>query len=76
MYCKPSHVLPAIVHPTKCCVNHNCCNYVVPHIHPTHTTTVNHHMYQHQHYFPQTQSVVNEASHQHFNCGPQWPPFR
>jgi spore coat protein D len=26
-------------------------------------------MYQHKHYFPQTQSQVDSVSHQHFNCG-------
>lgn len=66
MFCKPSHILPAVVHPTKCCVDHNFVNNVVPHIHPTHTTTVNHINYQHQHHFPQSQSVVNEVTNQHF----------
>ncbi|EIJ78631.1 Spore coat protein CotD [Bacillus methanolicus PB1] len=72
MYCKPSHVLPAIVHPTKCCVDHNFVNNVVPHIHPTHTTTVNHINYQHQHYFPHSQSVVNEVTNQQF-FNPPYP---
>jgi spore coat protein D len=66
MHCKPSHVLPAVVHPTKCCVNHNFVNNVVPHIHPTHTTTVNHINFQHKHYFPHTQSVVDEVTNQQF----------
>lgn len=71
MHCKcPTCVLPPIVHPTNCCVNHTCKNYVVPHIHPQHTTTVNHEFFAHQHYYPQTQSVVNEVTHQHFNAGP------
>ncbi|PLR77185.1 spore coat protein CotD [Bacillus sp. V3-13] len=76
MHCRPSHVLPAVLHPTKCCVKHNFINNVVPHIHPTHTTTVNHVNYQHQHYFPQTQSVVNEVTHQQFFHPPgSVPPF-
>ncbi|KAA0562668.1 CotD family spore coat protein [Rossellomorea aquimaris] len=66
---RPNQVLPAVMHPTKCCVNQTCNTYEVPHIHPTHTTNVNNVMYQHKHYFPQTQSQVDSVSHQHFNCG-------
>ncbi len=73
MYCRPPHVLPAIVHPTKCCVNHTFSTVEVPHIHPSHTTTVNHTMYQHKHYFPQTQSMVNQVSNQQFNCSGPGP---
>lgn len=63
MYFQPAtNVCPPIVHPTKCCVNHTCSKYIVPEIHPSHTTTVNHQHYEHQHYFPHTQSVVNEVS--------------
>lgn len=71
MHCGPkkSNVLPAVVHPTKCCVNNTFQNNVVPHIHPQHTTTVNHINYDHVHYFPQTQSVVNEVTNQQFVAG-------
>ena len=71
MHCRPrpSHVLPAVKHPTKCCVNQTFTTYEVPHIHPQHTTTVNNVMYQHKHYFPQTQSTVDSVSNQQFNCG-------
>ena len=55
-------VLPAVVHPTKCCVKHKQYNYVIPEIHPSHTTTVNHINYQHQHSFPHTESCVNEVT--------------
>ena len=72
MHCRPTNVLPAVVYPTKCCVNHNFINNVVPHIHPAHTTTVNHINYQNQHYFPQTQSVVNEVTSQQF-FNPPYP---
>jgi len=68
MYCRPKKVLPAIVCPTKCCVDHNFENVVQPVVHPTHTTTVNHTNVQQQHFFPHTQSVVNEVTHQ--NLGP------
>ncbi|QED48387.1 CotD family spore coat protein [Cytobacillus dafuensis] len=72
MYCgpRPSHVLPAIVHPTKCCVNNSFQNNIVPHIHPSHTTNVNHVHFQHVHSFPHTQSVVNEVTNQQFVAAP------
>ncbi len=69
MFCRP-RVLPAIVHPTQCCTNHNFENFIVPHIHPSHTTNVNHEFFAHQHYYPHTESFVNEVNHQHFNAGP------
>ena len=62
MYCRPTKVLPAVVHPTKCCVNHNFENIIVPHVFPSHTTTVNHTNFQSQEHFPHSQSVVNEVS--------------
>lgn len=67
MHCRPNMVAP-IVHPTKCCVNHMYSTTIVPHIHPTHTTNVHHHMYKHLHYYPHTQSVASETYNQHFNC--------
>jgi spore coat protein D len=72
MFNRPNMVAP-IVHPTKCCVQHHHCTTIVPHIHPSHTTNVNHHMYQHNHYFPHTESVVNEVSNQHFTCPGNFP---
>lgn len=72
MYCRP-RVLPAIVCPTKCCVNHSFNNVVQPVIHPSHTTNVNHTNIQDQHFFPHTESVVNEVTHQ--NLGPAPGPF-
>ncbi|RSK27340.1 spore coat protein CotH [Bacillus sp. HMF5848] len=75
MHCRPK-VLPTVVHPTKNCVQHQFQNYVVPHIHPTHNTLVNHHIYNHTHYFPQTNSVENVVSNQQFTCpGPGPMPF-
>jgi spore coat protein D len=62
MYCRPTKVLPAIVCPTKCCVNHQFENIVLPVVHPSHTTNVNHTNIQKQHHFPHTQSVVNEVT--------------
>jgi len=55
-------VCPPIIHPTQCCVNHTVSNVIVPEIHPSHTTLVNHENIIHEHYFPHTTSVVNEVS--------------
>ncbi|MBM7647948.1 spore coat protein D [Bacillus ectoiniformans] len=72
--CRPPRVLPAVVHPTKCCQTHSYEKFIVPHIHPTHTTNVNTKMFQHQHYFPQTQSNVQQVQSQQLFCGGR-PPF-
>ena len=65
----PTQVAPAQVSPTQEVVKTNIFTTVVPHYHPTHTTTVNRHIMQNQHYFPQTQSVVNEFEQFSQNCG-------
>ncbi len=67
-----TQVLPPRIHPTKQCVVHNCCEYIVPEVHPTHTTVVNEHLYKHYHNFPQTISNVDQVYNQHFIC-PQGP---
>jgi spore coat protein D len=72
MYCRP-RVLPAIVCPTKCFVNHSFNNIVQPVVHPSHTTNVNHTNIQAQHFFPHTESFVNEVTHQ--DLGPAPGPF-
>jgi spore coat protein D len=71
-HCRPK-VLSPIVYPTKCCVQNFHDTTIVPHIHPSHTTNVNHHLYQHNHYFPHTESVVNEVANQHFVCPGEFP---
>lgn len=58
----PAFTAPPVVHPTKYCDTHTFSTTVVPHIHPTHNTLVNHQMIQNQHYFPQTQSVLNTVA--------------
>ncbi|WP_141433139.1 CotD family spore coat protein [Bacillus sp. 03113] len=72
MYCRPrpTQVLPAVVHPTKCCVQHTYKNVVQPNIYPTHTTNVQHTNIVKQNYFPQTQSFVDQVSTQEVNMGP------
>lgn len=66
-------MMAPIVHPTKCCVKNLYSTTEVPHIHPSHTTYVNNQQFQHKHYFPHTDSMVDSVSHQHFNCGPGGP---
>ncbi|MEH7549022.1 MULTISPECIES: CotD family spore coat protein [Bacillaceae] len=63
-----TNFLPPVIHPTQQIVNHTFSTTVVPHIHPVHTTTVNHHMYQHKHYCPQTASCAEECCNQHIDC--------
>ncbi|AKP47530.1 MULTISPECIES: CotD family spore coat protein [Bacillus] len=75
MYCRPK-VLPPIIHPTINRENHLIHHYVVPHIHPSHTTTFNHHVFQHQRYFPYTEPTVNDALHQDLvGFGPEPRPL-
>ncbi|MGE7587676.1 CotD family spore coat protein [Peribacillus sp. NPDC101480] len=71
----PSQVAPAQVSPTQQFVNTNVSNTVIPVVHPSHTTNVNKHVNTYKHYFPHTQSVVNECYNQHLICGrpPQNP---
>lgn len=61
-----SRVLPARIHPTKCFVNQQHCEYIVPEIHPSHITNIMNHHYKHIHSFPQTQSFQENITHQHF----------
>ncbi|WLR43024.1 CotD family spore coat protein [Bacillus carboniphilus] len=75
MNCRPKVCKP-IVYPTQCCENHNFQKTIVPHIHPSHTTNVNHEMYEHIHYYPHSESAVNEVNYQNFNAtGPVPYPY-
>ncbi|MGE7121413.1 CotD family spore coat protein [Peribacillus sp. NPDC046944] len=65
----PTQTAPAQVSPTQQYVNTNVSNTVIPVIHPSHTTTVNKHCNTYKHYFPHTQSVVNECYTQNLICG-------
>ncbi|MFP3917324.1 CotD family spore coat protein [Lysinibacillus telephonicus] len=65
----PTQVAPARVSPTQEVVRTNIINTVVPHIHPVHVTTVNRHIAHNQHYFPRTNSVVNQFAETQMNCG-------
>ncbi|MDV2683575.1 CotD family spore coat protein [Alkalihalophilus lindianensis] len=67
-------VMPAVVHPTKCNVTQKTCEYIVPEVHPTHTTHVTNHVYKHVHSFPHTDSFKQTISSQQFvghGPGPQ-----
>ncbi|WP_245741932.1 spore coat protein [Anaerobacillus arseniciselenatis] len=66
-------MMPPRVHPTQHYVKHKCCEYIVPEVHPSHTTIVQDHMYKHYHNFPHTQSVVDRVGRQDFIC-PPGPP--
>jgi hypothetical protein len=65
----PAQYDPPLVSPGQQFVKTNLFNKVVTHVHPSHTTTVNKHMINHQHYFPHTESCVNECCETHTMCG-------
>lgn len=65
----PTQIAPAQVSPTQEVVKTNVFNTIVPHFHPVHTTTVNRHIYHHQHYYPRTYSEVNEYYQTSQQCG-------
>ncbi|WP_409271048.1 CotD family spore coat protein [Neobacillus sp. SCS-31] len=75
MYCpRPTQVLPAIVHPTQCCVTNSFENVIQPHVHPSHTTNVHHTNIENTHHFTHTESFVNEASVTDLGPVPGPPP--
>jgi spore coat protein D len=82
-YCPPSiaptQYDPGMSDPVQNSVKPNIIPHVIKHVHPSHTTNVNKHVITHQHYFPHTQSFVNECCEQHVFCGvpvnPCCPPL-
>ncbi|WP_442853017.1 CotD family spore coat protein [Bacillus sp. UNC41MFS5] len=70
----PAQYDPPLVSPGQQYVKTNIFNKVVTHLHPSHTTTVNKQMINHQHYFPHTESVVNECCETHTMCGVPYNP--
>ncbi|WP_226657637.1 CotD family spore coat protein [Guptibacillus hwajinpoensis] len=60
-----------VVYPTKCCVKNHYYKHNVDHIHPTHIKNVHHHMYEHNHSYPLTESDEVLASHMN-----NYPPPR
>lgn len=69
----PNQYASPQVSPTRQYVQRNVTNSVVPHVHPSHLTTVNQQYIHNQHHFPHTQSVVNECYETNTMCG---TPFR
>ncbi|MFS0671772.1 spore coat protein [Ornithinibacillus sp. 179-J 7C1 HS] len=51
-----------VVHPTKHNVVHQCTEETIQHIHPSHTTVVNHHLIKNQHVFPHSTSFQNNVN--------------
>ena len=70
----PAQYDPPLVSPGQQYVKTNIFNKVVTHLHPSHTTTVNKQMINHQHYFPHTESCVNECCETHTMCGVPYNP--
>ncbi|WP_246516602.1 CotD family spore coat protein [Salicibibacter cibarius] len=64
-------VLPAVVHPPKCNVTHSMQEYVVPEVHPSHTTHVHNDVYKHVHSYPHSQDQVAGAQSEHYHCPPE-----
>jgi len=48
-----------IVYPVKENVVHKCTEETVEHIHPSHTTVMNHHLVKNKHFYPHSTSVQN-----------------
>jgi spore coat protein D len=65
----PTQYDPGTVDPAQQYVKTNLFNKVVSHVHPSHTTTVNKLHVNHQHFFPHTESCVNECCETHTMCG-------
>lgn len=67
-----------IVHPTKCNVVHSCTVNETEHIHPSHTTFVNHHLQKNNHVYPHTTSYQNTFNQENVyggtNAQPNRPP--
>ncbi|SES65325.1 spore coat protein D [Oceanobacillus limi] len=57
-FCKPKQV----VHPTKCNVVNTCSEETIQHIHPSHTTVMNHHLIKNEHVYPHSTSYGNTVN--------------
>ena len=63
------------VSPTQQYVQRNISNTIVPHVQPSHLTTINRQNIHHQYHFPHTQSVRNECCETHTMCGHPFNPW-
>ena len=64
------------VSPTQQYVQRNITNNVVPHVHPSHLTTINQENVINQHYFPHTNSVENVRCEKDVMCGHPFNPWQ
>lgn len=71
--CSKPQVLKTQVCPTQQGVREFNCDYIVPVVHPSHTTNVVNHRYNFHHSYPHTESTVNRIFNQSFNVGPGGP---
>ncbi len=71
----PTQYASPRVMPTEQYVQRNITNQVVPHVHPTHLTTIHQQNVHHQHHFPHTCSHVHECHETHTMCGERWNPW-
>lgn len=67
--CHPTQYDPPLVSPTQQYVKPNYFSKVVTHVQPSHTTTVNKLMVNHQYHFPHTESCCYECCESHTMCG-------
>lgn len=73
----PTRYAPPQVAPTQEFIKTNIFPTVVPHIQPSHTTTINRKVIDNQFHFPHTESVVNECCVRNTMCGkPHHHPHR
>src|SRR5690625_1812643 len=56
---RPNCGCKEIVYPVKQNVVHTCSEETVKHIHPSHTTVVNHHLVKNEHIYPHSTSFEN-----------------
>ncbi len=61
-----SQELPAVVHPTMHNVVESTQEYIVPEIHPSHTTHVKNHVYKHIHHYPHSDSVTENVKNEQY----------
>lgn len=51
-----------VVHPTQEDVQHSYSEETVQHVHPYHTTVINHHTIRNEHFYPYTRSYENRVN--------------
>ncbi|MDC3415336.1 CotD family spore coat protein [Aquibacillus salsiterrae] len=63
------HPVEEVVYPTKYNEVHTCSENTVEHVHPSHTTVVNHHLIKNAHVYPHSTSYANEVDSVDFYAG-------